>query len=131
MGNGRQCAYRAEIPLGPLPTLAIQLLVFELGRTFLACLLVLLALGLLAVHAAVLDEAAGRAVLELDSIAGLLAAVGAGFHCLNFARHSRFHGSHCCTRGVAGGRPAQRPTGMGVMGACFAVVVWTVRRLHL
>ena len=39
----------------------------------------LLAVGLLTVHAAVLDEAAGRAVLELDGVAPLLAAVSAAF----------------------------------------------------
>ena len=38
----------------------------------------LLAVGLLAVHAAVLDKMAGRAVLELDCVAPVLAAVGAG-----------------------------------------------------
>ncbi|EJK44514.1 hypothetical protein THAOC_36936 [Thalassiosira oceanica] len=36
-------------------------------------------MGPLAVHAAILDEAAGRAVLELDGVAPCLAAVGAGF----------------------------------------------------
>ena len=48
----------------------------------LQCPFVLLAMGLLVVHAAVLDEAAGRAVLQLDGIAGFLAAVGgAGVSC--------------------------------------------------
>ena len=55
----------------------VQLLVLELCCALLARPLVLLAVGLLAVHAAVLDEAAGRAVLELDGVAAL-AAVGAG-----------------------------------------------------
>ena len=45
----------------------------------LARLLVLIAVGPLAVHAAVLDETAGRAVLEPDGVAPLLATVGAGF----------------------------------------------------
>ena len=45
--------------------MAVQSLVLEFCCTLLAGLLVLLAVGLLAVHAAVLDEAAGRAVLEL------------------------------------------------------------------
>ena len=45
----------------------------------LAGLLVLLAVGPLTVHSTVLDEAAGRAALELDGIAPELAAVGAGF----------------------------------------------------
>ncbi|EJK48376.1 hypothetical protein THAOC_32832 [Thalassiosira oceanica] len=75
----RQSADQAEIPLRPLVPLTVQLLVLELGRASLACLLVLLAVGPLAVHAAVLDEAAGRAVLELDSVASVLAAVGARF----------------------------------------------------
>ena len=54
-----------------------QLLIPELRCTLLAGLLVLLAVDFLAVNAAVLDEAAGRAVLELHRIAGFLAAVGA------------------------------------------------------
>ena len=62
-----------------LKTLAVQLLVPELCCTLLAGLLVLLAVCPLAVHAAVFHEAAGRAVLELDDIAPLLAAVGADF----------------------------------------------------
>ena len=61
-----------------LQPLTVQLLVLELCRALLARLLVLLAVGLLAVHSAVLDEAAGRAVLQLDSAAPSLAAVGAG-----------------------------------------------------
>ena len=65
------------MPLQPLEALAVQLLVFELGRAFLTGLLVLLAVGLLAVYTAVLDEAAGRADLELDGVAAELAAVGA------------------------------------------------------
>ena len=76
--RNRQSADRAEVPLHPLEPLTVQLLVLQLGRTLLACLLVLLAVGPLAVHAAVLDEAAGCAVLELDGVAPLLAAVGAG-----------------------------------------------------
>ena len=74
----RQSADRTEVPLRPLESLAVQLLVLELRRTLLACLLVLLAVGPLAVHAAVLDEAAGRADLELGGFAPVLAAVGAG-----------------------------------------------------
>ena len=70
---------RTEVSLGPLVTLAVQLLVLELCRTLLACLLVLLAVGLLAAHVAVFDEAAGRAVLELDDVALVLAAVCTGF----------------------------------------------------
>ena len=62
--------------------LAVQLLVLLLGRAFLACLLVDLAVGLLAFHAAVFDETAGRAVLELDAVVvSFLAAVGAGLGC--------------------------------------------------
>ena len=75
----RQRADRAEVSLRPLVSLAVQPFVLQFGCAFLACSLVLLAMGLLAVHAAVLDEAAGRAVLELDGVAPGLAAVGAGF----------------------------------------------------
>ena len=74
----RQRTDRAEISLWTLLSLAVQLLVVELSRTLLACLLVLLAMGPLAVHAAVPDEAAGRAVPERDSAALGLPAVGAG-----------------------------------------------------
>ena len=74
----RQSADRAEVPLRPLVSLIVQFLVLELCCALLACLLVLLAVGLLAVHAAVLDEATGRAVLELDGVAPGLAAVVAG-----------------------------------------------------
>ncbi|EJK70080.1 hypothetical protein THAOC_08593, partial [Thalassiosira oceanica] len=69
----------------------VQLLVLELSRALLACLLVLLAMGPLAVHATVLDEAAGRAALELDGVAPLLAAVGAGFAAIVHNRHA----AHC------------------------------------
>ena len=69
----------AEVPLRPVVSLAIQLLVLELCCALLACSLVLLAVGPLAVHAAVFHEAAGRAVLELDGLAPVFAAVGAGF----------------------------------------------------
>ena len=77
--RNRQGADRTEVPLRPLVPLAVQLFVLELGCTLLSGLLVLLAMYLLAVHAAVLDEATGRAVLELDDLAPGLAAVGAGF----------------------------------------------------
>ena len=78
----RQRAYRAEIPLGPLLPLAVQSLVFQLRDTLFARSLVLLAMGFLAVHAAVLDEVASRAVLELDAVVvSFLAAVGAGLGC--------------------------------------------------
>ncbi|EJK74486.1 hypothetical protein THAOC_03830, partial [Thalassiosira oceanica] len=79
---------RAEVTLGPLVSLAVQLLVLELCDTLLACLLVLLSVGPLAVHAAVLDEAAGRAVLELDGVAPLLAAVGAGLVAISRNGHA-------------------------------------------
>ena len=59
----------------PLVPLTVQLLVLELCRTLLAGLLVLLPMGPLAVHAAVPDEAAGRAVLQFDGVAGFPAAV--------------------------------------------------------
>ena len=75
----RQRADRAEVALRPLVSLIVQQLVLELRRTLLARPLVLLAMCLLTVHAAVLDEVAGIAVLELDGIAPVLAAVSAGF----------------------------------------------------
>ena len=59
---------------------AVQSLVLQPGHAFLANSLVLPAVGPLAVHAAVLDEAAGSAVLELDCVTGLRSAVGAAFH---------------------------------------------------
>ena len=74
-----QSAERAKIFLWPFLPLRVQLLVLDLCCTLLAGCLVLLAMGLLAVHAAVLDEATCRAVLELDGIAGLLAAVCTDF----------------------------------------------------
>ena len=86
-----QSADRAEVPLLSLVPLTVKLLVFELCHTLLARLLVLLAVGPLAVHAAVLDEAAGRAILELDGIAPVPAAVGAGFSAVS--RHTAYHGS--------------------------------------
>ena len=76
-GN-RQSAYWAEVPLHSLVSLTVQLLVLELCCGLPAGLLVLLAMGLLTVHATVFDESAGRAVLELDDVAPVLAAVGAG-----------------------------------------------------
>ena len=69
-------------------SLAVQPLVLEFCCTLLAGLLVLLAVGLLAVHAAVLDEATGRAVLEFDDVTPVLAAVGAGFVATILARHA-------------------------------------------
>ena len=72
----------------------VQLLVLELSRALIACLLVQLAMGPLAVHAAVLDESAGGAVLELDRVAPGLAAVGADFVAIILAvlaRHSVVH----------------------------------------
>ena len=77
--RNRQGADRADVSLRPLVSLRIKTLVLELGCALLACLLVLLAMGLLTVHAAVLDEVAGIAVLELDGVAPVLAAVSAGF----------------------------------------------------
>ena len=73
----RQRANRTEAPLRPLVSLTVQLLVLELCRPLLARLLVMLAVGSLAVDATVLDEAAGRAVLEFDGVALVLAAVRA------------------------------------------------------
>ena len=87
-------ADRTEAPLRSFVPLAVQPgpLVFQLGRALLAGLLVLLAVGLLAVHAAVFDKEAGRAVLELDAVATLLPAVGA--HISGCCRDAaRCHGS--------------------------------------
>ena len=72
-----QRANRAEVPLRPLVPLTVQLLVLQLCRPLLTSLLVMLAMNLLAVDATVLDEAAGRAVLEFDGVALVLAAVRA------------------------------------------------------
>ena len=72
-----QSAYWAEVPLRPLMSLTVQLLVLQLSCALLAGLLVLIAVGLLAVNAAVLDDAAGRAVLELDGAAPVFATVRA------------------------------------------------------
>ena len=80
------------MPPRSLEPLTVQLLLLQLCRALLAGLLVLLAMGPLAVHAAVLDEAAGRAALELGDVAPLLAAVGAGFvaiHGNGYAAHLR------------------------------------------
>ena len=71
-----------------LETLAVQMLVLELCCALLARLLVLVAVRPLAVHTAVLDEATGRAVLELDGVAPDLAAVGAGFAAITVDRHA-------------------------------------------
>ena len=74
----RQRANRAEVPFRSLVTLVVQLLVLELCCTLFAGLLVLLAMCPLAVHAAVLDEEAGRAVPELDPVLAVrFATVGA------------------------------------------------------
>ena len=76
------------MPLVSLEALAVQPLVLQLCYTLLAHLLVLLAVGPLAVHAAVLDESAGRAALELDGVAPLFAAVGAGLFAIILDRHA-------------------------------------------
>ena len=86
-----QSADRTGVPLRPLEPLAVQLLVLELCRTLLARFLVLLAVGPLAVHAAVLHEVAGRTALELDGVATELAAVGAGLVAITLDRHA----AHC------------------------------------
>ena len=85
---------RAEVILWSLVTLAVQLLVLELGHALLACLLVLLAMDLLAVNAAVFHEEAGVAVLELDRVIGSLAAVGAGFFRVCRGRRDRDATNH-------------------------------------
>ena len=85
-----QGADRTEVSLRSLLSLIVQLVALEFSCTLLACLLVLFAVGLLAVHAAVLDETAGRAVLELDGVVPVLAAVGAGF----VAAANNWHAAH-------------------------------------
>ena len=77
----RQRAERTEVPLRPLVTQAVQPFVLQFGRALPACLLMLLAVGPLAVDAAVLDEETGGAVLELgtDIVAALAPAVSADF----------------------------------------------------
>ena len=89
--RNRQGADRAEVPVGPLVSLAVQLLVLQFCGTLLAGHLVLLAMYLLAVHAAVLDESAGIAVLELDGVASVLAAVGTGFSAIEDDGHVVVH----------------------------------------
>ena len=70
--------------------MTVQPLVLELRRTLLARLLMLLAVGPLAVHAAVFHEEAGIAVLEFHCFAPALAAVGAGLFANNgHAAHFR------------------------------------------
>ena len=86
--RNRQGADRADVSLRPLVSLRIKTLVLELGCALLACLLVLLAMGLLTVHAAVLDKAAGRAVLELHGVAPVLATVGARLVGIVHNRHA-------------------------------------------
>ncbi|EJK72078.1 hypothetical protein THAOC_06429 [Thalassiosira oceanica] len=81
--RNRQSADQAEVTLRPLVALTVQLLVLQLSRASLACPLVLLAMRPLAIHAAVLDEAAGRAVFQLHRLAGFLAAVCASFNFLD------------------------------------------------
>ena len=58
----------------------VKTLVLELCFTQLARLLVLLAVGLLAADAAVFDEVAGRAILEIYGVAVKFTAVSAGFN---------------------------------------------------
>ena len=77
----RQGADRAEFPLRPLVPLTVQLLVLQRFRTLLARLLMLLAVDLLAVDATVLDEAAGRAVPDLD---GVVTALGTSLRSMPF-----------------------------------------------
>ena len=86
-----QSADRAEVSLRSLEPLAVQLLVLELCHAYLTGLLVLLPMGPLAVHAAVLDEATGRAVLELDGVTpSSPATVGAGLDAIVLAFVDRF-----------------------------------------
>ena len=75
--RNRKSADGAEVALRPFEPLIVQFLVLELCHALLAGPLVLLAVGLLAVHAAVFDEAAGRAALEPDGAALAAAALSA------------------------------------------------------
>ena len=96
-----KCADRIEITLRPVVSLAVQLLVLELCCTLLACLLVLLAVGLLASHATVFDQATGRASLELDGVTCSRPAVGAGFVDITSSR-PHFEIDACdCTKTVS------------------------------
>ena len=106
--RNRQGADWAEVSLRPIVSLTVQSFVLELCRTLLAYLLVLLAVGLLAVHAAVFDEAAGGAVLELDAFSPFLSAVGADFN---------GNVTHFCLECVA--------TGQGARRACAPRKVWS------
>ena len=72
----REQAERAEILPRSLVTSPVQSLVLQLGRALLAGLLVQPAVDPLAVDAAVFDEEAGRAVLQLRAIISFLATVG-------------------------------------------------------
>ena len=107
--RNRQGADRTEVLLHPLVPLTIELLVLELCRTLLTGLLVLLAMCLLTLHAAVFDEATGRAVLELDGVAPGLAAVCASF--FSFAITVTRHAVHCdiATRGPGPATHTDRP----------------------
>ncbi|EJK76504.1 hypothetical protein THAOC_01730 [Thalassiosira oceanica] len=67
------------------------LLVLDLCRTLLAGLLVLLAVGPLAVHATVFDQATGRAVPELDAVTSSRPTVGADFSAIVRDRHEAAH----------------------------------------
>ena len=81
-------------PPSALVPLTVQLFVLQFRRTLLAGLLVLLAVGLLAVDTAVLDEAAGRAFPELDDVAPVLATVGAGYNAIirdGHGAHQRYN----------------------------------------
>ena len=104
----KQSTYRAEVAFRSLVTLAVQLLVLELCCTLLACLLVLLPMCLLAVHAAVFDEKTGVAVLELDDVAFVLVTVGAGFSTIFLtskrAVHCAIDARMLCKVGVRGVR---------------------------
>ena len=99
--RNRQCADRAEVVLWPLEPLIVQFLVLELCHTLLTCPLVLPAVGPLAVHAAVLDEAAGRAVLSLTVP-------------LDSAPQLAQHSIATTSLILVGGRAVRRNTGAGV-----------------
>ena len=64
--RNRQRADRAKFSFRSLESLSVQPLVLQFDGAFLACLLVLLAVGPLTVHAAIFDEKTGRTFLQHD-----------------------------------------------------------------
>ena len=78
-----QRAYRTGVFLQPLAPLLVQPFLLQLGRAFLAGLLMEFAMGPLTINAAVFDEETGRAILELGDavVSARPPAVGADIRC--------------------------------------------------